>query len=314
MKIPDMAHKDSLLKDMMQNSTNTYSRRKSFLHSNPKRRALQALSRRAASAINFAFAVAVLMIPLATQAGAQSDNDRTPLVNCGGGTRSYWVDFISHATWCFDGPIGSNLDLSAFRRLSAGDRVVMRSEGGSPFIAMQLSDILREKNVEVILHDYCLGACADYVFVANRTVVRKDTIVAWRGRDSILGKAVNPWCRGSGQQQEPRKRFDQNGVPVKEPVEDAFCALDELNRTFFQERELDGRYINAPQTSYTKQKVRSALMKETDPAKVLWMWNPKNYGDHFKSKVSFDSYPRSQREVDSIVARHQLGIRVIFDP
>jgi len=313
-KSANTMQQDLAQKDMTEYWTRTDACRKFPLRSYYKLGAHQILARQAASTIVFAFAMVILMIPLATQAGAQSDDDRTPLVNCGGGTRSYWVDFISHATWCFDGPIGPNLDLSAFRRLSAGDRVIMRSEGGSPFIAMQLSDILREKNVDVVLHGYCLGACADYVFVANRTVVRKDTIVAWRGRDTLLGKAVNPWCRGSGQQQESRKRFDQNGAPAKEPVVDSFCALDELNRTFFQARELDGRYINAPQTSYTKQKVRSALMKETDPAKILWMWNPKNYGDHFKSKISFDSYPRSQREVDSIVARHQLGIRVVFDP
>jgi hypothetical protein len=310
-----MTQKYLAQKDMTENSTSTDACCKFPLHSDSKRGALQRLVRQAASTINFAFAVAALTIPLATQAGAQSDKDRTPLVNCGGGTRSYWVDFVSHETWCFDGPIGANLDLSAFRRLRTGDRVVMRSEGGSAVTAMQLSDILREKDVEVILHDYCLGACADYVFVANRTVVRKDTIVAWRGgQDTLLGKAVNPWCRGAGQQQEARKRFDQNGVPAEEPVVDAFCAMDEMNRRFFQARGLDGRYINAPQTSYTKKKVRSELTKQTDPRKVLWMWNPKNYGDYFKSKVSFDSYPRSQRDVDSIVARHQLRIRVVFDP
>jgi hypothetical protein len=219
------------------------------------------------------------------------------------------------AALCFSGPIEPNLDLSVFRRLKAGDYLVMRSEGGDLRTAMQLSDILRERNVMLILYDYCLGACADYLLVANRTFVQKDTIVAWRGgQDTLLGKAANPWCRGAGLAQEPRKRFDQNGVPAKEPVEDDYCEWDELNRTFFRQRGLDERYIHDPQTAYTKKKVQAARMKEADKGKIYWMWNPKNYADYFKSKVTFDSYPRSQRDVDSIVARHKLGIRVVFDP
>lgn len=312
MKSSNVMQNDLARKGMTENSTSTYACRKFPLRSNSKH-GVQMVARQAASTINFAFVLAALITTLATQAGAQTDEDRVPLIYCGGGTPSAWLDFYSK-TWCFDGHIGPKLDLSAFRGLRPGDRVVMRSEGGSPFVAMQLSDILRQKDIEVSLYDYCLGACADYVFVANRTIVRKDTIVAWRGRETLLGTASNPWCRGAGQQQEPRKRYDSNGTPAKEPQVDAFCALDELTRTFFQERGLDPRYINAPQTPYTKQRVRSALMTETTPSAVLWMWNPKNYGDHFKSKVSFESYPRNQREVDSIVARHQLGIHVVFDP
>ncbi len=46
---------------------------------------------------------------------------------------------------------------------------------------MELSDILREKNATVVIRDYCLSACANYVFVAtDRTYVLKNSIVAWR--------------------------------------------------------------------------------------------------------------------------------------
>jgi hypothetical protein len=308
------SNKDLAQKDVTENSTSTYAGRKFPLRSNYKRGALQMLARRAASTMNFAFAVAVLMIPLATQAGAQSDKGGPPLVNCEGASRSYWVDFMSQATWCFDGPIGSNLDLSVFRRLKADDRVVMRSEGGDPLIAMRLSDILREKNVAVILYDYCLAACADFVFVANRTFVKSNTIVAWNGdHDPRVGVASAPWCSGPDPRREPRKLFDQNGVPTKEP-ESPWCEQRELIREFFQSRGLDGRYVHAPPTDYTKKKVQSALTKEPDGKKVFWMWNPKNYGDYFKSKVSFQDYPHSQKEVDRLVTQFKLGVRVVFDP
>jgi hypothetical protein len=211
---------------------------------------------------------------------------------------------------CFDGPIEPK-DLPLFRNLKAGGYVVMRSPGGSARTAMLLSDVLREKDALVILYDYCLSACANYILVANRTFVRKGTIVAWHGGgDSVLGLVTNPWCHRPDLKQRPQ---DDNGARTENRV-DGWCEWDLLTRTFFKERELDDRYIHAPQTPHTKKKVLSALMKETDKNNVFWMWNPKNYGDHFKSRVSFDSYPRSQDEVDSIIARHQLGVRVVFDP
>jgi hypothetical protein len=307
----DSAQEDSAKKEMAQNWTSADAYRRDSLLMNSSDGAPQVPARRPVSIITLFFALVVLIIPLAAEARAESHAGLATL-NCRG-NRSVMLSF-SRAALCFSGPIQPNLDLSVFRGLKAGDYVIMRSEGGDPRTAMKLSDILRERNVVVILYDYCLGACADYLLVANRTFVQKDTIVAWRGgQDTLLGMAANPWCRGAGPTREPRKLFDQDGVPAKEPVVDAFCEWDELNRRFFRQRGLNERYIHEPQTGYTKKKVQSALMKETDKNKVYWMWNPKNYGDYFKSNVSFDSYPRSQREVDSIVARHRLGIRVVFD-
>src|SRR5262245_61573505 len=48
--------------------------------------------------------------------------------------------------------------------------------------------------------------------------------------------------------------------------------------------------------------------------KAFWMWNPQNYGDYFKSRITFESYPISQDEVDEILRRFRLGARVIYDP
>jgi hypothetical protein len=191
----------------------------------------------------------------------------------------------------------------------------MRSQGGDPATALRLSDILRERRVTVILYDYCLGACADYVFAANRTFVKRNTIVAWNGSlDPRFGMvSQGSSCHSTGPRTEPRKLFDQNGVPTKEPVS-PWCEWDELIKEFFQSRGLDSGYIHKPQTDYTNKKVQSALMKEPDRKKVFWMWNPKNYGDYFKSKVSFQDYPQSQREVDRLVAQYKLGVRVVFDP
>jgi hypothetical protein len=291
---------DVAQKEMTQNSTITYAHRKVPLHSNSRRGAHRTPTRRAASIVSFFFGLAILIVLLAQEARAESDKVWNALANCRWQPSAIVLNHDG-TVLCFDGPIESNLDLSVFRDLKAGGYVVMRSPGGHARTAMLLSDMLREKDALVILYDYCLSACANYVLVANRTFVRKGTIVAWHGGlDSVLGLVTTPWCHRAGLKQRPQEYFDDNGAHTENRV-DRWC-------------EWDDRYIHAPQTHYTKMKVRSALMKETDKNNVYWMWNPKNYGDHFKLRVSFDSYPRSQYEVDSIVARHRLGIRIVFDP
>jgi hypothetical protein len=48
---------------------------------------------------------------------------------------------------------------------------------------------------------------------------------------------------------------------------------------------------------------------------IFWMPNPANFGRSFNSKMTFEAYPRSQSEVDEILARLRLEfIRVIYDP
>ncbi len=48
---------------------------------------------------------------------------------------------------------------------------------------------------------------------------------------------------------------------------------------------------------------------------TFWMWNPKNYNDYFKDRITFEDYPRDQFEVDDIITRNRIPVRrIIYDP
>ena len=92
------------------------------------------------------------------------------------------------------------------------------------------------------------------------------------------------------------------------------CQTGELLQAFFKQRGIDDRHMYAPQTPYTKKMVDMVVREAADKRKAFWMWNPQNYGDYFKSRITFESYPTSQDDVDEILRRFRLGARVIYDP
>jgi hypothetical protein len=57
-----------------------------------------------------------------------------------------------------------------------------------------------------------------------------------------------------------------------------------------------------------------ALEGALEKRNLLWMWHPKNHRDHFKGRISYESYPDSRDVADAVMQRHFRGhIRVIYD-
>jgi hypothetical protein len=74
------------------------------------------------------------------------------------------------------------MDLSFVEKLSDKSIVVIRSHGGDAEVALRLGELLYSKDAIVILRDYCLSACANYLLPAARqTFVMPHTIVGWHG-------------------------------------------------------------------------------------------------------------------------------------
>src|SRR6266851_5291687 len=142
-KKPDVAPRG-----MTQKPTIAYARRKAALRSNSRRGAHRTPARRAASIISFFFGFALLIVSLAQETRAESDQVWKALADCRWQPSAIVLNH-NDTVLCFDGPIESNLDLSVFRNLKAGGYVVMRSPGGNARTAMRLSDMLREKDALV---------------------------------------------------------------------------------------------------------------------------------------------------------------------
>jgi hypothetical protein len=270
----------------------------------------QALAGRTLLPIYFFLAVIMTIVPHIEEARSQSDEVEHALDTCRQLPRTITLN-DDRTVLCFDGPIEVGMNLSVSHRLKERGTFVMRSPGGYDREAMLLSNILREKDALVILYDYCLSACANYVLVANRTYVAKDTIVAWHGgrRPTVTAEK----CRGEGLKFLREDLAPYYGPDTNRAVDD-ICETDALHRTFFQERGMDNRHALEPQTYYTRKMVKLISSEQIDRTRVFWMWNPKNYGDSFKSRVSFVSYPQSQDEVDSLASKLRLGVRIVFDP
>ena len=202
---------------------------------------------------------------------------------------------------CFDGPIKADRDNSAFLALKQNGLFVMRSGGGYAPTAIELSDILREKNAKIIMYDYCLSACANYFLIASsETYVLKGTVVAWHSSFPKID------CSSAGMerlQQDYNEYLRSRQIADTDLSPEQICKHSELSKAFFVKRGIDDRHIYAPQTAYTRKVVDLAIRETMDKRKAFWMWNPQNYGDYFKSQITYESYPGSQDAVDEIVMR-----------
>ncbi len=219
---------------------------------------------------------------------------------------------------CFDGPIIPDRDTTAFLDLKQGGFFVMRSPGGYGPLAVELSNTLREKNATVILYDYCLSACANYFLVASsKTYVLKNTVVAWHGGPPKIDCSADGMERLLTYYREYLRGWQLTDGQLSP---DLVCKYSDLVKAFFMQRGIDDRHIYEPQTAYTKKMVSLVAKGAIDTRRIFWMWHPQNYRDHFGSKITYESYPKNQDDVDDIVRRLQtnarllLGIRVFYDP
>jgi hypothetical protein len=172
-------------------------------------------------------ALSVLLFLQSNPARAQSEEIKLAADYC-----AQYKDSVklseSAMVLCFDGPIRPDPQMEdQLQKLNDHGFFVIRSPGGLFSVAVKITDILLEKDATVIIHDYCLSACANYILVAtNKTYVLRNSVVAWHGG------VTNVRCDGV------------NSDPLK-----GYCKAVNLQNTFFQKKR-DSRRIHL-QSSYT---------------------------------------------------------------
>jgi hypothetical protein len=213
---------------------------------------------------------------------------------------------------CFDDRIRRDMNLDDFRRLADDGTFVVRSMGGDVLTAMAAANILLEKNATVVVRDYCLSACASAFFVGgNATFVAKDAVVAWHTADwkSWLQRINCPawdtraWTFADGAAR--KKQLEQLAI---------WCKFAEYYYSFFKIRKISYRFTRYPQTAHTMKMFNLIVGQGTDENRVFWTWNPTNHKGYFNNRITYDSYPESQDEVDEIMRRAGFRFRVIYDP
>jgi hypothetical protein len=199
---------------------------------------------------------------------------------------------------CFDGNIMWDTPLDPFRELNSGGTLVVRSKGGVTIRAMQMADILMEKSAIVVIHDYCLSACANALFVASHeTHVAEGAVVAWLGNSSNfppmpVSEALTRQASGSQKErialyQELRRNLN-------------------IVNEFYRKRGISDDFTRRPQTPYSRKMLHAMQREAYDKRSIFWTWHPDNFGNSFKSRIVFRSFP-DQAAVESLV-------RAVYDP
>lgn len=212
---------------------------------------------------------------------------------------------------CFDGVLTTDVDISQAKSLKQFGFLVVRSIGGDILVASTLADIVRHQNATVVVYDYCFSACASYLLLASyKTFVVRDTLVAWH-------YTIDPrWCPAlvSSEAGDP-KRVEKSPCPDAPPdVQEGDKYRRYLNSKFYTGRTVDPLFDDPPE-SFAVRKILKGMFEGTGRyPDVLWTWNPRYYASLLKTKITYEAYPRSQDEVDALVARYLPGQRVIYDP
>jgi hypothetical protein len=210
---------------------------------------------------------------------------------------------------CLDGRILAVSDMLVASGLEDGGLFVVRGYGGDIAFTIALADMLLARKVTVIVSNYCLTICADYLFIASaKTFVPKDALVAWTNHATGPNNCII--FRETGDRGAPRLEE----LPCDFPsVDNGTRELIRLKKKFYEVRSLS---MEEPPESIV---VRRILKRKYDatgryPNDVYWTWNPRYYASAMRTQILYEAYPQSQDEIDAIVTRIGLPNSVIHDP
>jgi hypothetical protein len=204
---------------------------------------------------------------------------------------------------CYGG-IYADQDLSVMHELSNGGIFVIRSRGGIPASAIKIANILESKMATVVIRDYCMSACAGFIYIATvRTYVVGNSVVAWHA--PYQRPPCDSGFAGSA-------KTIESWISLPAEVREDYCKFWALQSDFFKKRG-DPAILFLTKSAYVSRR----LTKLADnhglyTNQLFWMWHPR-YHDNLTTKVTYESYPRGQDEVDEIARKFGLS-KIIYDP
>ena len=73
------------------------------------------------------------------------------------------------------------------------DTIQITSRGGDTSVGKKMGRWIHDRNINVIVDNFCISSCANYIFTAGRNkVIREDSIVGWHGsehQDEYIARA-----------------------------------------------------------------------------------------------------------------------------
>ncbi|MCS3726483.1 hypothetical protein [Bradyrhizobium betae] len=218
------------------------------------------------------------------------------------------------AILCLDGRIEKNAYVSPAKKLKEGGLFVVRSAGGDIASAIALAEVLRERRAVVVVYDHCLSSCANYLLIASdQAHVLKGALVAW---DYESSDPALPSCAKFAMEKtrDGDYRLQRGSCQPSAADEAQWRDILLAQTAFYRERMVDPYFEPPPDNRYLRKVVKS-LNPDTHAYHYIgWTLHPRYFARLFKTTIVYESYPNEQAEVDEMVARLHLDMRVIFDP
>ncbi len=215
---------------------------------------------------------------------------------------------------CFDGRIEKDTDVSAVANLREGGLFVVRSSGGDIASAIALSNLLRGRRATVVVYDHCLSSCANYLLIASgQAYVPKGALVAW-DYESI--DPAYPSCSkfAMGKMRDGVVRLQRGSCWPMPATEAQWRTVLSAQTSFFSERMVDPHFEPPPDNRYLRKVARSLYPDNFAYHHIAWTLHPRYFATLFKTRIVYEAYPDGQAEIDEMVARLHLKLRVIYDP
>lgn len=212
---------------------------------------------------------------------------------------------------CFDGILAKDMHVS-LAGLNEGGLFVVRSAGGNQGPAVALSDLIRQHRATVIVYDYCLSACAVFLLIAShQTFVVKGTLVAWHYPQST--DENYPFCTSLQVPLDGGPKKLRRGLCRNDSTEMQLPIAD-WPVQFFKERAVSPLFDGPPDSLYVRRIIRNRYLETGEYRDTYWTIHPRYYPTLFKTKIIYEAYPKSQQEVDDMVAKLRMDFSVIYDP
>ncbi|MGL3209684.1 hypothetical protein [Bradyrhizobium sp. BR 1433] len=177
-----------------------------------------------------------------------------------------------------------------------------------------MSNLLGGRHATVVVYDYCLAGCANYLLIASdQAYVLKGALVAW---DYESTDPALPFCSRYASVRMPSGEFRlQRGScqPMPEKEADWRRVVLAQNK-FFKQRVIDPLFEAPPDNRYLRKVRKNLYFDSVLDHRIAWTLHPRYFARLFKTKVIYEAYPESQTDVDDLVSRLHLELKVIYDP
>jgi hypothetical protein len=233
------------------------------------------------------------------------------------------VDYCRHHLWsgktlspdrqilCFSAELVQDMDVSFANDLNENGIFAVRSPGGYGKPAMALANILRDRHATVVVYDYCISACANFLLIAtDLTYVVRGALVLWHNSPAD-GLCTFLAAAGDG---GPPKLQRGHCRPGELAVDTHWPALKE----FLKGRANNPDMLLPADTNYVRRMVSNkyqGYLASGAYHDVLWTIHPRYLPILFKTRIIYEAYPESEEELNRILDRlHMKDARVIYDP